>query len=463
MTKLSRGSVAARGVAMAEAGAAPVVIYVAHFFYGAALLLPSLVLSSCLLAIAVWRLASSQARRDLDRLRPAWPLLGLFSAVLAVAGFTLTPWSPGAVAEIWAWTDGAQSSSINRSATIIEMVKLVGLAAPFLVGCVAGVWAESARGLYAVILGLGAVYAAVSLLAFLSSVSAQGSGARLGGGFESPNVAGALFGVLMILVVAWGVRLWTRLPERTLAEQVTAVTPIFALTVLFTVCLFLTASRAALGASLVALMLFGGWAVVDNRRVRGPVVCLLAAILCVAGVVCWRGNTLFADRIVDTADGAVTRIDLLKPHWDAFLDAPLFGFGLGSFPEVNNLIMTAETAEALSSTVVLHNVYLQWLEEAGLIGALPMFGLVGAIIGVTTWRTFRRSRNRTLLVGLLSASVIVLLHGGVDVGLNTPSFCALWSLLLGLAFGFSQASGPASRTTRVTARTRRDPPSPGSR
>src|SRR5690606_12647830 len=126
-----------------------------------------------------------QARRDLDRLRPAWLLLGLFSAVLAVAVFTLTPWSPGAVAEIWAWTDGAQSSSINRSATILEMVKLVGLAAPFLVGCVAGVRVESARGLYAVILGLGAVYAAVSLLAFLSSASVQGSGARLGGGFES--------------------------------------------------------------------------------------------------------------------------------------------------------------------------------------------------------------------------------------------------------------------------------------
>jgi hypothetical protein len=72
-----------------------------------------------------------------------------------------------------------------------------------------------------------------------------------------------------------------------------------------------------------------------------------------------------------------------------------------------------------------------------------MFLLIVVVLGVTAWRTFRRPRNQSLLTGLLCASLIVLLHAGVDVSLNTLSFCAFWSLLLGLGFGLSQASSRA--------------------
>jgi O-antigen ligase len=422
-------------------GAAPAMIFIGHQFFGAALNIFAFVLLSALSVILVLVLLSGQARRRLDRLSPAWLVIGLFAATLAVALMSLTSWAPGGAHPIWSWSGGNPASTINRSATALEIIKLLGLAAPFLIGCIFGAWTESARRLYGLILAIGAVYAIVSLVMFLARIGPLAS-SRLNGGFESANIAGTLFGVLAVMAAAWSLRAWTRMDRLGLADRVTAMAPQIALGLLFLACLLLTASRAAIGATGLALALFAGWAAFNNRQARWPIMALGLTVIAVAIAVFLQGNTLFIDRFEGLA-GDTSRIDLLAPHWQAFLDAPLSGYGLGSFAQVNDQIATSQTAAALSSTVILHNVYVQWLEEAGLVGAIPMFLLIVVVLGVTAWRTFRRPRNQSLLTGLLCASLIVLLHAGVDVSLNTLSFCAFWSLLLGLGFGLSQASSRA--------------------
>lgn len=417
----------------------PAVIFAAHVFYGAAVNAPALILFACLFAILIGTLISPGARRDLDRLSPFGTLFGLFTAVVLVAVFSLTPWVPGGSQPIWEWSAGMPSSTINRSATAVEILKLLGLTVPFLIGCVYGARTGSARRLYAVVLCTGAVYALFNLVVFLGQGGVNTSGSRLSGGFDSANVAGTVFGILIVMSIAWLFGSWSRLERQSVADRLTATVPLVALVLLFLACLLLTASRGALGATCLALALFSGWVSLDSRRVRWPMIAMGAGIIVVATVVYTQGNTLFVDRFEQFAEDS-SRGDLLGPHWRAFLHAPLFGYGLGTYPEVNNQIMTSQNVEALSETVVLHNVYVQWLEEAGIVGAAPMFLVLVVILGATTWRAVSRERNRTLVVGLLAASLLVLAHSSVEVSLNTPSFCALWSLLLGLGFAMSQAT-----------------------
>ena len=57
----------------------------------------------------------------------------LFALVLAMALLSLSPFSPGGSHPIWAWAGVTPGSgTINRSATLLEIVKLLGLACAFI-------------------------------------------------------------------------------------------------------------------------------------------------------------------------------------------------------------------------------------------------------------------------------------------------------------------------------------------
>lgn len=438
-----RGSAGDPVVTVARAGVmglAPGLILVSHFFFGAALNLPALVMFASLCACLAAALCVPSWRGDLAEIGPVWLPLGLFLGVLGVAALTLTSAVPGGAHPIWAWAGLPGASTLNRSATTLEMIKLLGLAATFVLGCLLGARTERARRAFSLLLWLGGAYALISLVLFLSGAQLAGGHGRLGGGFYSANVAGTQFGVLVLMATAWSVRQWNQGRSGDLVARLTDMAPVLALLLLFLLCLFLTASRGGISATVLALALFLGWSAFDNRQARWPLMIVGVLIILIAALVLIQGNGLFADRFGDIGAGDATRSTVAQAHWRAFLASPLFGYGLGSYPEVNNQIMTAQNAAALSVSVVQHNAYLQWLEEAGIVGAAPMFVLIAVILGFTAGRAVRRPRNRTLVAGLLAASVVVLLHAAVDVSLNTPSFEAFWTLILGLGFALSQAS-----------------------
>lgn len=435
------GSALSAAVTWLPLGVVPAVLYLGHFFLGAVLDIPALTLLAVLSGLLCVALAHPRARADLTALTPVWPLVLLFGLVIGAALLSLTPWAPGGAHPIWVWVDGGQAASLNRSATLIEVVKLIGLAAVFVLGCLMGADAGRARRSLQAILWLGGAYALIGLVLFLAGDQTAYGSDRLAAGFFTPNVAGTQFGVLAVLATSWAIRQWRRHDRAPVTRRISEVAPAVALILLFLVCLLMTASRGAMGATALGIVLVMGWEAIDNRRARLSLIAGGCLLVVVAFVMLVRGNGLFLDRFSDVTAAGDLRGVVNQAHWRAFLASPLSGYGLGSYPELNNMIMTAPNAEALSLSVVLHNVYLQWLVEGGVVGAAPMFLLIAVLIGITVWRAIRRPRNRGLLVGLLACSLLVLVHGAVDVSLNTPSFVAFWTLLLGLGFALSQASG----------------------
>ena len=114
-------------------------IYGAHLDYAGLTYQSSLLfsLASCLILLGV--LAVPARRAELNALRGLlWPGL-CFLAVIAAALLSLTPYGPGGPAPVWSYIGVSPGSvSINRTATIIEIIKLLGLAAIFALGGVMG-------------------------------------------------------------------------------------------------------------------------------------------------------------------------------------------------------------------------------------------------------------------------------------------------------------------------------------
>lgn len=417
----------------------PAVLAVGHFFYGAYLPLPSqiLVLASALILCGV--LTQSSVRRELSALRPLWLLALLFIVVIAVGVWTLTPFVPGGPHPIWSWAGLEPASTIDVSATILELIKLAGFACLFVLGCSLGSRSERARTTVGLILTIGFIQGVVGLISFASGSQHAFKAARLSAGFYSPNTAGTLFGVLLVLAVAWLLRAWRRNDRARLVERITGLLPATAAALLFFGCLLLTASRAATAATLIGLIVLLAWDAVQTKGARWLQLVTAGGLLLIGGLFFVLDKTPVADRIAAQDVTVDARVELLAAHWKAFLDSPLLGYGLGSFSAVNNQMMTVSDYHALSATTILHNAYVQWLEEGGLIGAVPMFVLVALILGLTTWRTMTRRSNKTLLIGIIAASLVVLVHAAFDVSLQMPSFAGFWALLLGLGFSASQA------------------------
>ena len=379
-------------------------------------------------------------RRGVYDIGPLAPLVILFIAVLGVGVWSLTSLAPGGTHPLWAWAEiSSASTTIDRSATLLELVKLCGLAAIFLTGALHGVRKDRGQVTIEAIVWTGGVYAAISLLTFLSGAQIA-QGGRLSGGFLSFNNGATVFGVLTVLGLAVFLRAWRRKAGLGLTARLTAVAAPLACFALTAICLLLTASRMGGASTLLGVAVLLAWEAIGSSGKRLGIVAAAVLLLGLAGTLVLGGNDLLLTRIDNVGSDLATRGQIFSAHWDAFLASPLLGYGLGSFDALNLQIITAENAEALWSIRATHNVYLQWLEEAGLLGTLPMFGMILIILGFAVARATGK-RIRTVQQGLVCANLVVIAHGFTDYALQTPSIAAFWAFLLGIQFAFGQERG----------------------
>ncbi|MGA0545819.1 O-antigen ligase family protein [Brevundimonas sp. VNH65] len=411
---------------------APVVITGGHFVVGGGTNIQSAVLVLALAGILLIRTLRPDAREALESVPALWSMGLLFGGVMILAGLSLTSWAPGGPHPIWAMTGSdVRAGTLNRFQTTMEMIKLTGLACAFLLGILQGWRPDHARRTVHLILTIGAVYAMAAILMLGTGTQALVT-PRLTGGFLSPNSAATVFGVLTVIGTGVGLRQWRRSGGAGWRESLATVGPIGAALALFATCLLLTGSRAGLAATVGAMLILLAWQTATATR-RTSALWLAVAVFAVLAFSAIGGwGQVLGDRLGSIGVDAEVRRGIMSAHWRAFLDAPGFGHGLGSFRELNAMAMTEATYADLWPIRSAHNVYLQWLEEAGLAGSAAMFSLIGLVIWIGLRRAASARRGTELARGLVAANVVVLLHGMTDYALQEPSIAALWAFLLGL-------------------------------
>lgn len=422
------------GLAIAGLG----LIFLAHLAYGVLRIEANLIavgVSAALLLICV---AIPTLRRDLLRIRGLTLPAVLFSLTLAMGLLSLTPFALGGPHPTWAYLGlGPGSATLDRSATILELVKLLGLGCLFLVGVTTGASDARTKTTINLLLILAVLFGLWAFISFATGTQFQTQKGRLEATLMSPNTAGTFFAAL--LVIALG-PLMRNLRGVSPGRALQAATGYWIALLVLAVCLLATASRgAALGAGagilgLVLMLIFAGrvtWGRVSLITLGG----LLAAV----GALYLFGENLI-NRFTEVEESAIGRAELFAMHWRAFMASPMSGYGLGSFDTIHRILLDTSSVEELWRIRATHNVYLQWLEEAGLVGALPVFGALAAIMLTSLLRGARRSRMTYVLFALIASNLVFLVHGLSDFALQTPSMALMWSYLLGLQFALSQGS-----------------------
>jgi O-antigen ligase len=279
-------------------------------------------------------------------------------------------------------------------------------------------------------------------------ISQAGEGGRLNARILSANAAAALFGTLMVFAAALIVRAGAGrldgasalLPSRLSWAAGFVRAPVSSAALIFAIaCLLLTASRGGVFATAIGLFVF--FALLALRRFRpggGGRGILFAPIIAVVAVAAWlfmRGSGPVVDRLADTARAAEERRLLLEPHWEAFLARPLFGNGLNTYHEINTMAATPENWGALTYAGAAHNIYVQALEEVGLIGVALMTLMLAPPILRALWRALFGSTGVEWAAALFGVSTLLLLHGAVDFELHIPAVAALYAFTLGAFSG----------------------------
>jgi hypothetical protein len=102
------------------------------------------------------------------------------------------------------------------------------------------------------------------------------------------------------------------------------------------------------------------------------------AILCFAVLVMSSGVT--AARLSGVDGALANRREIVSIYLGQLAELPWTGFGLGTFRHFNNLLIAPGQNEVLWDLGALHNVLLQWIFEAGYVGAIAMIAAVGYLM-----------------------------------------------------------------------------------
>jgi O-antigen ligase len=141
-------------------------------------------------------------------------------------------------------------------------------------------------------------------------------------------------------------------------------------------------------------------------------------------------------RLGKTHDDLTERLRIFGAHLPMALDRPLAGHGFGGFAEMNRAVTTLDNFSAVFNVGALHNVYLQWMEQAGWIATAAMAICILAVI-MPMLGEMRRGRRASSywLRAALAAAVIAFGQGLLDLGLEHYSNVLLLTLVLGVGFG----------------------------
>ena len=326
---------------------------------------------------------------------------------------------------------------------------------------------DQGRRLWSLTLILGGGLALISVLQFSAEPAAWFGQTRpfhtnrLAGPFLSANTAATFFAMVALLALAPLAQRWRRIEgpgaKRWVETGLAGLALPLIVSVLAFACVLMSASRAG-----VLLCLGAGCGLLVWDTLRQPLKPargrrswtprLAGLSLAVTVLVLLLPLTdLLGIRLERVGSDTATRSLMFSAYWDATGYGLLFGQGLGGFRFINELIADAHTAPTLVRQSAAHNVYLQWLLQAGWLGALAMFGTMAGLIASIGAGLATRRRGRTELRAVLAVTGLVAIHGLVDFALEIPGVMWLFAWIVGLGLGFarSERKAAASRPSLV--------------
>lgn len=435
----------------AIAAAMMALLFLGHLLFGATQDFAALLLADLHIAFAVAMLLARRFRRRLSMIplrAVAWP----FALLLVVGIVDSAPLGPSLGSGYWQLAPHAPAAiSLDPFASRLGVVQLVGYAALFLVGLMLAADDRGARRLIELTMLTAlafSVWAFVDHLddpRFIPGMQRQLPG-RLSATFGSANTAATLFGSFTVIAL---VQLM-RGSECHGGPRFSAGQALPLLLLLFAAsCLFLTASRAGVAATLaaaVAGLLGSAWLAYRESGRRPRALAIAAAASAGLVLLLLLSGEQLATRTEGWASDSRARAALNALFWDRVFQAPWLGHGVGSFWAIATTSVTASNAELMFNTRAAHNFYLQWLLQAGFVGALAMFATLAAI----TYRLLRglvkRHRGQRQILTIAAVLLLFLLHATADFSLEVPSVAAYLALLLGA--GYAVATPTADRQLR---------------
>lgn len=339
-----------------------------------------------------------------------------------------------------------------------EYAALAGAGAIFLIGRAGARVFERGEVLWRFTLSLFAVIALIGFAdhivdpGFILGTEKAYHETRLTTPFLSANTAATFYGIGAIAALAAFLRALRERGDARESRGLEAAArrllmPTLALVITLT-CLVLTQSRAGALIGLGAAAGLLAWDSVAARRRSGraerwaPALILLAAA---AGVLISISAEGLGERLERVGADSSQRLDLAAAYVDAVRYAPVFGHGPGGFEYVNDLAADASNAERLTRQNAAHNVVLQWLLQAGVVGTAIAGGILIAITNTILSGLGARRRARSFLRAGLAIFALVFAHGMVDYALEIPAFLWVFAWLAGLCAGFAQPADVSVR------------------
>lgn len=394
--------------------------------------------------------------RTLPR-RPFAPALGLGCLFILYVVWSLAAQPMSLVDEI---VPASHPRSADPGSTFVELIKLFGYACVTI--SVAALCAERGRARLFVTTFLAAM-SAYLLVSIVADALMPGTifgfpkyieAGRFSASFISPNTAATLCGMLLIVALSRFIEPGRRSAWSREARSIWAARPLETLALALALgALIMTDSRAGILVSLLVAMIYGavearrllaGW----SSRKRLFLVIGLVILFVLVGI-------HLNSRLGALSEGAIGRHALLEAHSRYFRLSPWFGYGLGTFKFLHHLEQSADAFGAMDTAGAVHNLYIQWLEQAGIIGAgLMSMSILSLLVAMMLRARFQSVESQEIRM-VLAVSLLLLLHGFVDYALEVPSMAATWSSLLGL--GGAAAARSMRRAERIGAHGPREP------
>jgi O-antigen ligase len=150
-----------------------------------------------------------------------------------------------------------------------------------------------------------------------------------------------------------------------------------------------------------------------------------------------------ADRLSVNGFASDDRLAVYGLTWRSILDAPLFGFGDGTFSEVFPMYRDG-TIGPFGVWDMAHNSYLEALQGLGVPVAVLFFLGLGVLFVRCVLGAIERQRAASAPLVACAATVVVALHAFVDFSVQMQAVALTWVALLGAGVAQSWSGSVAT-------------------